>query len=594
VSEHFGGWNAGRAAAGFWFRHWTLLGRSGADSTALSSIRYDLAQRPDDAQGISYLTVCAATPNQAGCLNTRRSHELNGGAVRKRRVIWRHRRFARSVHAASLALLALVLLPAAASGAIAGGLDWQAPTTIDPGVPLIGVTCAAESLCVVADRVGNIVTTTDPGGDAAAWHISHLDNHIGCGRNGVCWVRAISCVSASFCAASDLAGYVFTSTNPAAGADAWSSAKVASMNAMSCPSSSLCVGLDYYGKVFTSTNPLAGADTWQSSPIFSTSPSACTTACGFIASSEERPLDEVSCPSLSLCVVGDWFGHVHATTNPTGGSDAWSSAYIDSNRLAYPMLNPQTPIRDVSCPSERLCVVTDGVGDVITSQNPTGDVSAWRLSRAAPSVLGAPQPPSMYTMACASVSFCTAVRTNGQVTPPNSEVVLTYNPLAGLEWTRAFIDSAAPLSAISCPSSSLCVAVDESGNVIVGRAPTPEQIRAAITPQVAPRGRPARIREVLRHRGFLLAFNPPVPGHVSIRWLLSRATRSHKHARPVVVARGQTYFAEPQPGAVALKLTRAGIRTLRHRKHARLTAEAVLTGITGQAVTASERFSLRR
>jgi len=197
-------------------------------------------------------------------------------------------------------------------------------------------------------------------------------------------------------------------------------------------------------------------------------------------------------------------------------------------------------------------------------------------------------------MGCASVSFCAAVRTNGQIAPANAEVVLTYNPLAGMEWTRAFIDGVGSLSAISCPSSSLCVAVDESGNAVVGRPPTPEGIRALVRAQLVPRGRPARIREVLRHRAFLLAFNPPVPGNVSIRWLLSRATRPHKHALPVVVARGQTYFAEPQPGAVALKLTRAGIRVLRHRKHARLVAEAIVTGISGQVVSASERFSIRR
>jgi adhesin/invasin len=62
---------------------------------------------------------------------------------------------------------------------------------------------------------------------------------------------AVSCASASFCAAVDSSGNVLTSTDPTGGAAAWTSASIDSngLTGVSCPSASLCVAVDSAGNV---------------------------------------------------------------------------------------------------------------------------------------------------------------------------------------------------------------------------------------------------------------------------------------------------------------------------------------------------------
>jgi hypothetical protein len=63
-------------------------------------------------------------------------------------------------------------------------------------------------------------------------------------------------------------------------------------------------------------------------------------------------------------------------------------------------------------------------------------------------------------VSCPSVSFCVAVDDHGQV-------LTSTNPFAGARhWQADDGDTGRALTALSCPSASVCVAVDAQGNAV--------------------------------------------------------------------------------------------------------------------------------
>jgi hypothetical protein len=88
-------------------------------------------------------------------------------------------------------------------------------------------------------------------------------------------------------------------------------------------------------------------------------------------------LRAVSCPSSGLCVaVGD-DGEVLTSTNPTGGTNAWTSAVADPP-FGEHYGKTQPSLTAVSCPSANLCVAGDDAGNVLFSTEPSGGTSAWK------------------------------------------------------------------------------------------------------------------------------------------------------------------------------------------------------------------------
>jgi len=78
-------------------------------------------------------------------------------------------------------------------------------------------------------------------------------------------------------------------------------------------------------------------------------------------------LSDVSCPSLTLCVAVDQDGFAVVSTKPR--SDVWRrSIRIDSGGGG---------INSISCPTTNLCVAVDNNGRVITTTNPLGTAKAW-------------------------------------------------------------------------------------------------------------------------------------------------------------------------------------------------------------------------
>ena len=94
-----------------------------------------------------------------------------------------------------------------------------------------------------------------------------------------------------------------SSTAPAAGT--WSAVHKIdgsnSINDLSCPSPTLCVAVDSNGNAMTSTSPATGA--WSSPQKID----------------ETNFLNRVSCPATTLCVAVDSKGNAIVSADPTGG-----------------------------------------------------------------------------------------------------------------------------------------------------------------------------------------------------------------------------------------------------------------------------------
>jgi hypothetical protein len=222
---------------------------------------------------------------------------------------------------------------------------------------------------------------------------------------------SVSCPTSGLCVAVGAAGEVVTSSNPTGGTSAWTMTRVDGSNVVSgvsCAGSSFCAAVDQVGNVVTSGNPTGGAPAWTVTHIDG---SNCA-----VSASTAAPcfLTGVSCPAVDLCVAVDGNGNVVTSNKPTGAGADWIVSHIDGNFLSA-----------VSCPSSSLCVALDIVGNVVTSTNPTGGSGAWSVAHV-----------------------------------DGSSCVVT--------------ETGAPcyLSSVSCPSVDLCVAVDESGNVVTSTKPT--------------------------------------------------------------------------------------------------------------------------
>lgn len=173
---------------------------------------------------------------------------------------------------------------------------------------------------------------------------------------------------------------------------------------------------------------------------------------------DTHTVNSLSCPSTALCVGVDYAGDVVTSTDPTGGSSAWTVAKID-NEPEAPYTEPNL-LNDVSCPQPAgsLCIAV-GVSGIFTSSDPTGGASAWTLV----SGIGG----HVHAVSCPSASLC--VVSYGS----NGEIVTSTDPTGGAgAWKVAQVDGVNSIAGLSCPSESLCVGMDEAGNVLTSTNPT--------------------------------------------------------------------------------------------------------------------------
>ncbi len=208
--------------------------------------------------------------------------------------------------------------------------------------------------------------------------------------------------------------------------------------AVSCASEGLCVAVDGAGDAFVSSNAGSPSAKWSLQRI-----------------DGEHALSSVSCSPSGLCVAGDRSGRVFASSNPLAGASSWVG----------PAAVAKGAITGVSCASASLCAATAG-GEVLVSTTPTGGASQWQPTPL--EVHG-----SLSGVSCVE-SLCAAVSSAG-------EVAVSTHP-AGGGWRVRAIDPSPPTTAITCASTTSCLAVDEAGQVLASANPAEATATWSATP----------------------------------------------------------------------------------------------------------------
>ncbi len=152
--------------------------------------------------------------------------------------------------------------------------------------PILGVSCASESLCVAVDAAGNAITSTNPTSSQSIWSIAPVETQP---------IWGISCPSSSLCVAIDHAGDVLTTTDPATIAPTWAVTDVdgiSHLTGISCASESLCVAVDAVGNILFSSDPTGSGGTWNVVPVDS-----------------DHGFTGISCVTAGLCVAVDDAGY---------------------------------------------------------------------------------------------------------------------------------------------------------------------------------------------------------------------------------------------------------------------------------------------
>jgi hypothetical protein len=314
-------------------------------------------------------------------------------------------------------------------------LYWSGPVSIDPGHSLTGMSCPSTSLCVATDSAGNILTSTNPADGAFAWTSRNVD--------GQQVLRSVSCATVSLCVAIDERGDAYVATNPTGGPSAWATTSVdpvSGLNAttsISCVSGPLCVVTDKEGNVVTSTDPMGGPGAWAIANI-----------------DGSAALTDVSCASSSLCVAVDAVGNALSSTSPNAGASAWAKADV----------NGTSRILGVSCTSAPLCVAggtteqTQFPVIVLTSTNPAGGASAWTATSSPldgnPVDLGR-------SISCVAEALCVAVGDGS-----NGDLDQTEEPTAGAAAWSSESPDLTFLESDSCVTRSFCIVGDSEGNIV--------------------------------------------------------------------------------------------------------------------------------
>jgi hypothetical protein len=270
------------------------------------------------------------------------------------------------------------------------------PHCFEPGGSLKAVSCASQSLCVAVSYEGFIYVSTEPTGGADAWTPTVINEG---GGHGATHLTAVSCPTPSFCAAVsggyNASGKVLTSTDPTAGR--WEVTQLGDsldLRGISCGTPSLCVAVARGGRIFVSTDPSGGAAAWKE------------------AGTPGGPgdLEGVACVSTLLCAAGNLTGNVLTSTAPASGGASWSEANAGGS----------VQITGLSCSTASRCAAVDNNGDVLTSIDPTGDSGSWHFENLVPfepteEREGQPPRNALFSASCASTSLCALVGIDGRI-----------------------------------------------------------------------------------------------------------------------------------------------------------------------------------
>jgi hypothetical protein len=174
---------------------------------------------------------------------------------------------------------------------------------------------------------------------------------------------------------------------------------------------------------------------------------------------DQAMLSGVDCPTESLCVAVGSFGTIATSTSPASGASAW--------KVAYPTAPGKGANTDVSCASEQLCVVVGFEGGVLVSTDPTGGAAAWSMTNVN---LAHDNAIHLTGVSCPSTTLCVAVN-GANPGGPAGKILTTTEPTAG-QWQVAQLDDSLHFTGVSCASPTACVAVARGGKIAVSSDPT--------------------------------------------------------------------------------------------------------------------------
>lgn len=313
---------------------------------------------------------------------------------------------------------------AAAAGRI---LTWSAPRTVDGSHQMSGISCPTASLCLAADRNGNIVTMVKPA-KPGAHHVVHISDVA---------LAGVSCATKYRCVALDKQGYVYASKDPGSTrAGAWHriAADTSGLgnyqpNGISCTNSHHCMFVTGGGD-FVTGDPTSGGWTVVHSTTYSGYPLA------------------VGCWPGGQCVATDQSGDVITGGAPDAGGTVTN---IDGTHA----------INAISCRNSHLCVAVDDVGNVLTSTHPLAGAGAWHRQSIHTYVL--------LGVSCASTTLCAAGGLQGS---DKYNLFASNTPTDARRWQGALVR--VQVNAVSCPTDhppTMCAAVTNDGRVVVGSVP---------------------------------------------------------------------------------------------------------------------------
>jgi hypothetical protein len=358
---------------------------------------------------------------------------------------------------------------AAQSAPAAHGSGWKSFALKGVVGGLSGVSCSDSSYCVAVDRDGHLWASTNPGGGTAAWKLL-ADTMSGGLAPGKAGITSVSCAgNPSRCQAVNQ-GIAFdmttiTKSGVGGGYSVWARGlgDGALINWNSC-AGTLCVMVGGEPRHVSGhlTGPAASVGY-----VFATTVFNGTWGGAGYGNSTEIPgtsaLTTVSCASASFCVAADTSGAVITSTHPSpiGSNPLGLTLDPSAWRVTHAVVPAANSFTALSCPSVTLCVAITRQGDVVTSTDPTGGASAWKITRLAGSMM-------LDSVSCASRVFCV-------IGGASDSVFMSHNPAGGSSsWTETRVtpQGSEAIVGLSCPSAGFCVAVDGDNGVHVLTKPS--------------------------------------------------------------------------------------------------------------------------
>ena len=147
--------------------------------------------------------------------------------------------------------------------------------------------------------------------------------------------------------------------------------------AVQCPSTQICVAITKSDQLWTTRNASAKHPAWKQTVGLQ--------VMGPEEDFEQQSGFNLSCPTVHLCVTS-YFEDILTSTDPTGPKSAWTSTDIQPAGT-----KADGKIDSLSCSSAALCVAgmnewvdQEGGGtylNLATTTNPTGGTSAWTVAK---------------------------------------------------------------------------------------------------------------------------------------------------------------------------------------------------------------------